>query len=88
MEIKELIEKAKKTLADLTGFQKPRGIGAKKSGKEWVVRVEITEKSSIPEGMDVLGIYDVYLDESGDLQSYKRMGLRKRGDTEARIEEG
>lgn len=87
MEIKEIIEAAKKTLADLTGFKTPRGIGAKKMGKEWQVRVEITEKSSIPEAMDVLGIYDVNLDEEGNVLRYERKGLKKRGDTEARIEE-
>ena len=87
MEIKEIIEKAKKALADLTGFKTPRGIGVKKVGKEWRVRVEITEKSSIPEAMDVLGIYDVHLDDEGNILSYERKGLKKRGDTEARIEE-
>lgn len=87
MEIKEIVEKAKKALADLTQFKMPRGIGAEKSGKEWVVRVEITEKSSIPEGMDVLGIYDVRLDEEGNVLGYERKGLKRRGDTEAKIEE-
>lgn len=88
MEIKEIIEKAKRSLADLTGFKNPRGIGAKKQGKEWVVRVEITEKSSIPEAMDVLGIYDIRLDEKGNILDYGRKGLKKRADTQAQFEEG
>lgn len=87
MGIKDIIEQAKKALADLTGFKTPRGIGAKRVGKEWQVRVEITEKSSIPEAMDVLGIYDVHLDDEGNVLSYERKGLKKRGDTEARIAE-
>jgi len=88
MEIKELIEKAKETLADLTGFKTPRGIGVKKTDKGWVIKVEITEKSSIPESMDVLGIYDVRLDEGGDVLGYERKALRKRGDTEIGEEAG
>jgi len=88
MEIKEIIEKAKQALVDLTSFKTPRGIGAKKAGKEWQVRVEITEKSSIPESMDVLGIYDVRLDEGGDVLGYERKALRKRGDTEIGEEAG
>ena len=48
--------------------------------------MEITEKSSIPEAMDVLGIYDVHSDEEGNVLSYERKGLKKRGDTEAKIE--
>jgi|SRR3989338_10170623 len=87
MGIQEVIGQAKKTLADLTGFKMPRGIGANKIGKEWQVRVEITEKSSIPDSMDVLGIYDVRLDDEGNVLNYERKGLKKRGDTEARIEE-
>jgi len=87
MGIKEIIEKARQALVDSTGFQKPRGIGAKKVGKEWQVRVEITEKSSIPEAMDVLGIYDVRLDEEGNLVGYERKGLKKRSDTEVRLED-
>jgi len=87
MEVKQLIEEAKKTLSDLTGFQNPRGIGAKQKGKEWVVRVEITEKSSIPEAMDILGIYDVRLSEAGGVLGYERVSMRKRGDTEAKFEE-
>ena len=85
--VKEIIDKAKQTLGDLTGFKSPRGIGAKKTGKEWVVRIEITEKSSIPEAMDVLGIYDVHLNDKGEVLSYERKGMKKRGDVEAKIEE-
>jgi hypothetical protein len=87
MGIKEIIEQAKKSLVDSTGFKTPRGIGAKKVEKEWIVRVEITEKSSIPEGMDILGIYDVRLNNEGGMLSYERKGLKKRGDTEVKIEE-
>lgn len=87
MDIKEIIEKAKITLADLTGFKTPRGIGAKKAGKDWQVRLEITEKSSIPEAMDILGIYDVRLDDEGNMLDYERKGLKKRSDTEVQIEE-
>lgn len=88
MKIKEIIEEAKKSLVDLTGFKGPRGIGVKKVGKDWLVRIEITEKTSIPDGLDVLGIYDVRLDEGGEILNYERRGLKKRGDIEVNIEEG
>lgn len=81
METKELIEKAKKQIADLTGFTSPAGIGLKKEKAGWVVRVEIIEKKSIPDGMDVLGTYDVRLDAKGNLLGYERKELRKRMDT-------
>ncbi|MFH1890033.1 MAG: gas vesicle protein GvpO [Candidatus Kuenenbacteria bacterium] len=82
MEPKELIEKAKKQLADLTGFKEPAGIGFKKEGQGCLIIVEIVEKESIPRGMDILGIYNVHLDAKGGLVSYDRKELRKRTDTE------
>ncbi len=87
MEPKELIDKAKKQLADVTGFSSPAGIGLKKEKEGWVVTVEIVEKKSIPEGMDVLGTYEVRLDAKGDLLGYERKDLRKRMDTEFSREE-
>jgi len=81
MEPKELIEKAKKQLADLTGFKEPAGIGLKKEKEEWLVTCEIIEKKSIPEGMDVVGTYEVRLDAKGDLLGYEKIAMRKKMDT-------
>ena len=83
MEPKEIIEKAKKQLADLTGFKEPAGVGLKKEKENWVVTVEIVEKKSIPEGMDVIGTYEVRLDTKGDLLGYEKIAMRKKGDTES-----
>lgn len=83
MEPKEITEKAKKQLADLTGFKEPAGIGLKKEKEGWLVTVEIVEKKSIPEGMDILGTYDVHLDAKGDLVSYEKIAMRKKMDTES-----
>ena len=82
MEPKELIESAKKQLADLTGFKEPAGVGLRKEKENWVVTVEITEKKSIPEGMDVIGTYEVRLDAKGNLLGYEKIAMRKRMDTE------
>lgn len=80
---KELVEKAKKHLIDLTGFKSPAGIGLRKENQEWIATIEILEKKSIPDGMDVLGIYEVRLDNGGDLIEYERKRSRRRMDTEA-----
>lgn len=81
MESKELIEKAKKDLSSLTGFASPAGIGLKKDEKGWVATVEIIEKKSIPDGMDLLGTYEVRMDVKGNMLGYERKTLRKRIDT-------
>lgn len=83
MEPKELIEKAKKQLAEVTGFTSPAGIGLKKEKAGWTVTCEIVEKKSIPEGMDVLGTYEVHLDAKGNLISYEKTAMRKKMDTES-----
>ena len=83
MEPKELIEKAKKQLAELTGFKEPAGVGLKKEKEDWVVTVEMVEKKSIPEGMDVIGAYEVKVDEGGEILSYERIAMRKKADTGA-----
>ena len=81
MEPKEIIEQAKKQLADLTGFKEPAGIGLRKEKEGWVATVEIIEKKSIPEGMDVIGTYEVRLDAKGDLLGYEKIAMRKKMDT-------
>jgi len=87
MQVKELVEKAKKQLADLTGFKEPAGVGLKKEKEGWVVTVEIIEKKSIPDGMDILGTYEVRLGAKENLLSYERIDLRKRMDTALNPEE-
>ncbi|MCX6813536.1 MAG: gas vesicle protein [Candidatus Azambacteria bacterium] len=81
MATKDILEKAKKELADLTGFKSPSAIGFKKEGNELIATIEVIEKASIPDGMDVLGTYEVRVDDSGKIISYERTDLRKRVDT-------
>ncbi len=81
METKEIIEQAKKQLADLTGFTSPAGTGLKKEKEGWMVTVEIIEKKSIPEGMDIIGTYEVQLDAKGNLLGYEKIAMRKKMDT-------
>ena len=81
MATKDILEKAKKELADLTGFKSPSAIGFKKEGNELIATIEVIEKESIPDGMDVLGTYEVRVDQDGKIINYERTDLRKRVDT-------
>jgi len=85
--ITEIIQKAKKGLVELTGFSSPSGIGAKKKDGGWVVTIQIMEKKSIPDGMDVLGIYEVEIDQEGNILGYQRKGMRRRSDVTGEKEE-
>ncbi|MFA5819230.1 MAG: gas vesicle protein GvpO [Bacteroidales bacterium] len=77
-EIKESVEAAKSGLEQLTGFIDPRVIGINQESDEWHITVEITEKSSAAPNLDLLGIYDVRVDASGNFLGYERIRMRKR----------
>jgi len=81
MTTKDILEKAKKELADLTGFKSPSAIGFKKEGAELIAIIEVIEKESIPDGMDILGTYEVRVEQDGKIIGYERTDLRKRVDT-------
>jgi alcohol dehydrogenase class IV len=81
MNIKSVTERAKIELKDLTGFDASSVTSIKKEGDTWKVMVELLEKIGIPDRMDILGIYEARIDNTGDLVGYERKGLRKRGDT-------
>ena len=80
MEIKEIAEIAKRKMVELTGFTSPNVIGINRKEDIWHIAVEITEKPSEAVNLEILGIYDVRLDTSGDLLGYERARMRKRGD--------
>lgn len=80
MDIKDIVEIAKQKLAVLTGFSSPNAIGVNREGDTWHITIEITEKPSEAINLEILGIYDVQLDDSGNLLGYERIRMRKRGD--------
>ena len=80
MEIKDISKIAKEKLAEFTGFSSPNAIGINKEADIWHVTVEITEKPSEAVNLEILGIYDVRLDASGNLLGYEKIRMRKRGD--------
>lgn len=90
MSIKEIIENVKRDIGNLTPLKLNTVIGASKDEERgvWRVKVELLEKASIPDAMDILGTYEVQLTEGGEIIGFERKGLRKRGDTEKGEEYG
>ena len=82
MRMNEVIKKAKEGLGELTTLKLNTVVGASKDEESggWRVMVELLEKASIPDAMDLLGTYEVLLDEEGEIVQFERKGLRKRGD--------
>ena len=54
----------------------------------WKVVIEVLERKSVPDTQDILGRYELSLDESGELLDYKQVALRRRSDFVALGETG
>ncbi len=80
LSISKVIQKARSELTDLTGLEISSTVGAEKEGDGWLVIVEVVEKRSIPDSMDILAKYETRLDTDGNMLDFKRTGMRKRID--------
>jgi len=62
-------------------FRKPEGITSLSAEDDgWKANVEVLERKAVPDTQDILGTYELKLKCDGDLISYKRTTMRKRGD--------
>ena len=76
-----LIEKARKELSKLTGLTASSTAGVTKDEKGWNISIEMVEKRSIPDQMDILALYEVLLDEDGNILNFERKSMRRRMDS-------
>jgi len=84
--IPQLIEKAREELSKVTGLELGSTVGAAKEEEGWRVSVEMVEKHSLPDQMDILANYEALVDDDGNLISFNRKALRKRIETEEVLE--
>jgi len=80
--MQQIIEKAREELSKITGLELSTTLATVKEEKGWKVTLEMVEKHSIPDQMDILAVYDVILDNDGNVIEFDRTRLRKRVDTE------
>jgi len=80
--MQQIIEKAREELSKVTGLELSTTLGAVKEEKGWKVSLEMVEKHSIPDQMDILAVYEVIVDNDGNVIEFNRTRLRKRVDTE------
>ncbi len=81
MTISRIVEKARKELNAITGLKTESTVATFKGETGWHILVEMLEKESIPDGMDILATYEVVMNDSGDLLEFTRKRMRKRIDT-------
>ncbi len=81
MNANEVVEKAQQEFVRL-GKKPADGVtGLSKTEEGWTVLLEALERKAIPDTMDVLGLYELHLDNEGNLLGLDRKKLRKRGET-------
>jgi hypothetical protein len=81
MNANEVAEKARQEFVRL-GKKPADGVtGLSKTEEGWSVLLEALERRAIPDTMDVLGLYELHLDNEGNLLGLDRKKLRKRGET-------
>ncbi|MCC9307828.1 gas vesicle protein [Kitasatospora sp. RB6PN24] len=75
----EAAAKAAAQVQTLTG-RGPEGVTAlERTGDGWRIGIEVLETRRIPDSTDILAVYEVMLDEDGDLVSYRRESRYYRG---------
>ncbi len=81
MNAQEVIKKACGHIATM-GKKSDEGVTSLSKREDgWTVCIEVLERKGIPDTMDILGLYEMSLNNEGDFLSVERKKLRKRGDT-------
>ena len=81
MNANEVVKKAQEEFVRL-GKTPANGVTSlTKTEEGWTALLEALERKAIPDTMDVLGLYELRLDDGGNLVSFDRKKLRKRGET-------
>ncbi|MFC7457038.1 gas vesicle protein [Brachybacterium sp. GCM10030267] len=70
-------------LAELTGRVPESVIAVERQEDGWKVSLEFLESRRVPDTTDILAEYSVYVDDRGELTSYKRESRYTRGRVES-----
>ena len=70
----QLAQRARRELSEITGLDAESVTSLERvDDGTWKVTVELLELSRVPETDDMLGSYEVELDETGELLGYRRL---------------
>jgi hypothetical protein len=73
---------AAQQLVELTGRDVEGVTAMERTDDGWLVEVEVLEVRRIPDTTDVLGTYELTLDEDGEIDGYRRLRRYVRGTPE------
>lgn len=78
----EIRNEVRKNAASLIGHKFDAIVGIDSTDDGWIANVELVERRSIPDTEDILGRYEIEIDEAGRFQSYRRVDRYRRSDTD------
>jgi hypothetical protein len=82
----DAIHGAIEQLQSLLGLEVSSVTGAARTEDGWRMTIELIERKAVPDTQDLLGVYEVHLDEEGELTSYERREIRRRMDLMETVE--
>lgn len=84
--LREAVGNAIEQLTLLLHLEVSSVVGARKSEDGWQLTIELIERKAVPDTQDLLGTYEVSLDNYGELMGYERTDIRRRMDLVEAIE--
>jgi hypothetical protein len=82
MDVSEAIRRTEEEIPAVIRLKLSGVIGAMKKDDGWHVSVEMVERHALPDSQDLLGVYEVVIDEMGRLMNYERKRVRRRNEVE------
>ncbi|GAA4853142.1 hypothetical protein GCM10023201_53220 [Actinomycetospora corticicola] len=75
---------AVRDLADDLGWQSEAVAGLRRTADGWTATVDVVETSRVPSTTDVIGVYEIDLDDRADMLGFRRLRhyIRGRGDND------
>jgi hypothetical protein len=86
MRLNEAIASAKEQLHSILNLDIANVIAVSKLDDGWNVKIDLIERRAIPDTMDIMGTYEVILDNFGSIVKYERKNQHKRMDLEEIVE--
>lgn len=83
MATKEIMEIGKESLSVIEKLLNKKAesvVSVAKEGKEWKVLADVLERRAVPDTQDILGRYELRVDEKGELLGYKQVLTKRRAD--------
>lgn len=81
LDILSVRERVESVTGDVIGYPLDGIVELANEDDGWRAVVDVVERSSVPDTQDILGQYELELDDSGDVTGYHRLRRYRRGDT-------